>query len=159
MGLESADLMEEAVLKRSIRALENEEAEKGGAGIPVNSCTIARKFDVSVVRTVVGALLDALDLFFGFLPAFGCPTFSDPCGSCIDGPTQLPLLLLMLILLFIVLFTEENGPWSDLREDDPISPPTLVQLGSDCWPLPQTASRLSRAFMLGVAGEREKASR
>lgn len=33
--------------------------EKGGAGMPVNSCTIARKLDVSVVSTVVGARLEA----------------------------------------------------------------------------------------------------
>lgn len=32
----------------------------------MNSCTIARKLDVSVVRTVVGALLEALVLFFVF---------------------------------------------------------------------------------------------
>lgn len=42
------------------------EAEKGGAGIPVNSCTIALKLEVSVVRTVVGALLEARVRFFGF---------------------------------------------------------------------------------------------
>lgn len=34
--------------------------------MPVNSCTIARKLDVSVVSTVVGALLDALVLFLEF---------------------------------------------------------------------------------------------
>lgn len=39
---------------------------KGGAGIPVNSCTMARKLVVSVVKTVVGARLEALDLFLGF---------------------------------------------------------------------------------------------
>ncbi|PQM41434.1 hypothetical protein Pyn_20585 [Prunus yedoensis var. nudiflora] len=34
--------------------------------MPVNSCTIARKLDVSVVSTVVGALLEALVLFLEF---------------------------------------------------------------------------------------------
>lgn len=39
----------------------------------MNSCTMALKLVVSVVRTVVGALLEALDLFLEFLT-----TFSDP---------------------------------------------------------------------------------
>lgn len=43
----------------------NGEDAKGWAGIPVNSCTMARKFDVSVVKTVVGARREALDLFLG----------------------------------------------------------------------------------------------
>ena len=68
--MESADLIEEAVLNRSNRALGKADDEKGGAGMPVNSCTMALKFDVSVVRTVVGALLEALDLFFGLRPRF-----------------------------------------------------------------------------------------
>lgn len=34
--------------------------------MPVNSWTMALKFEVSVVRTVVGARRDALLLFFGF---------------------------------------------------------------------------------------------
>lgn len=41
----------------------NGDDENGGAGMPVNSCTMARKLDVSVVSTVVGARLDALDRF------------------------------------------------------------------------------------------------
>lgn len=57
------DRRAEAVPKRSSRARANDVAEKGGAGIPVNSCTMARKFDVSVVRTVVGARREALDRF------------------------------------------------------------------------------------------------
>lgn len=43
----------------------------------MNSCTIARKLEVSVVRTVVGARLDALVLFFGF---FTGPTVRFGCG-------------------------------------------------------------------------------
>lgn len=42
----------------------------GGEGIPVNSCTIARKFVVSVVRTVVGARREALVLFL--VVTLGC---------------------------------------------------------------------------------------
>lgn len=38
-------------------------AAKGGLGMPVNSCTMARKFEVSVVSTVVGARRDARALF------------------------------------------------------------------------------------------------
>lgn len=52
--------------KRSSRALGKEEAGvKGGAGIPVNSWTMARKLEVSVVRTVVGARLEARVRFLG----------------------------------------------------------------------------------------------
>lgn len=52
--------------KRSSREREKgEPAAKGGAGIPVNSCTMARKLEVSVARTVVGALREARDRFFG----------------------------------------------------------------------------------------------
>lgn len=47
-------------------------AEKGGAGIPVNSWTIWRKLDVSVVRTVVGARRDALVRFLDDLTVVGC---------------------------------------------------------------------------------------
>ena len=62
------DLIEEGGLKRSSLLRGNvEDCEKGGAGIPVNSWTMALKFEVSVVRIVVGARLDALDLFLGFL--------------------------------------------------------------------------------------------
>lgn len=58
----------------------------------MNSCTIALKLDVSVVKTVVGALLDALALFFGF--RIGPPVRSntcwldddEPCGSGILNP-------------------------------------------------------------------------
>lgn len=39
------------------------EEEKGAVGMPVNSCTMARKLEVSVVRTVVGARREALDRF------------------------------------------------------------------------------------------------
>lgn len=52
--------------KRSSRALGKEEAGvNGGAGIPVNSWTMARKLEVSVVRTVVGARLEARFRFLG----------------------------------------------------------------------------------------------
>ena len=58
----------EAPAKRSSRALGKEEEEggwKGGAGIPVNSWTMARKLVASVVRTVVGARLEARVRFLG----------------------------------------------------------------------------------------------
>lgn len=52
--------------KRSNRARGKDEAGvKGGAGIPVNSWTMARKLEVSVVRTVVGARLEARVRFLG----------------------------------------------------------------------------------------------
>jgi len=56
------------VPKRSSLFLRNGEDEevKGGAGIPVNSWTMARKLFVSVVKTVVGARREALDRFLGF---------------------------------------------------------------------------------------------
>lgn len=55
-----------ALPKRSSREREKGgTAAKGGAGIPVNSCTMARKLEVSVARTVVGALREARDRFFG----------------------------------------------------------------------------------------------
>lgn len=61
------DLKADGVPNRSSLVLGNngdDEDVNGGAGIPVNSCTMALKFVVSVVNTVVGALLEALDLFF-----------------------------------------------------------------------------------------------
>jgi len=43
-------------------------AAKGGAGMPVNSCTMARKLEVSVVSTVVGGRREALGRFLaGFV--------------------------------------------------------------------------------------------
>ena len=45
-------------------------APKGGDGMPVNSCTMARKLEVSVVSTVVGARRDAR------------VRFRDPLGGC-----------------------------------------------------------------------------
>lgn len=66
-----------------------EAGTKGAAGNPVNSCTMARKFDVSVVNTVVGGRLDALDLFFGprvgALLAGAIGRFSDATGGCTDA--------------------------------------------------------------------------
>ena len=45
---------------------------KGGAGKPVNSCTMARKLEVSVVSTVVGGRRDALGRFLaGFVVVAG----------------------------------------------------------------------------------------
>lgn len=45
---------------------------KGGAGKPVNSCTMARKLEVSVVSTVVGGRREALGRFLaGFAGAAG----------------------------------------------------------------------------------------
>lgn len=58
--------MDEGAPKRSSFARVIGEDAKGGAGIPVNSCTMARKFEVSVVKTVVGARREALNLFLGF---------------------------------------------------------------------------------------------
>lgn len=52
--------------KRSSLVRGKDELLNGGAGIPVNSWTMARKLEVSVVRTVVGARREALDLFRGF---------------------------------------------------------------------------------------------
>lgn len=43
----------------------------GGEGMPVNSCTMARKLVVSVVRTVVGARLEARGLFLELLDVVG----------------------------------------------------------------------------------------
>lgn len=57
-------LIPEPMLKKSSRPEQVDEAEKGEAGMPVNSWTIARKLEVSVVRTVVGARRDALVRFF-----------------------------------------------------------------------------------------------
>ena len=55
--------------KSSTLALGKQDAGvKGGAGIPVNSWTIALKLEVSVVRTVVGALLEARVRFLGLRP-------------------------------------------------------------------------------------------
>lgn len=84
-----------AVPKRSRRLLWNGDDANGGAGIPVNSWTMARKLVVSVVSTVVGALRDALDLFFWFRagalafpaplpllsPADGGPAAACPCTA------------------------------------------------------------------------------
>jgi hypothetical protein len=49
-------------------------APKGGDGMPVNSCTMARKLEVSVVSTVVGARRDAR------------VRFRDPLGGCASAP-------------------------------------------------------------------------
>lgn len=57
--------MADGAPKRSRRVRLKGEVVKGGAGIPVNSWTIARKLVVSVVSTVVGARRDALGLFLG----------------------------------------------------------------------------------------------
>lgn len=47
-------------------------AAKGGDGMPVNSCTMARKLEVSVVSTVVGGRREALGRFLaGFAGAAG----------------------------------------------------------------------------------------
>jgi hypothetical protein len=47
---------------------------KGGDGMLVNSCTTARKLEVSVVSTVVGARRDAR------------VRFRDPLGGCASAP-------------------------------------------------------------------------
>jgi len=44
---------------------------KGGAGKPVNSCTMARKLEVSVVSTVVGGRREALGRFLAGLAGAG----------------------------------------------------------------------------------------
>lgn len=54
---------EAAAWRRSNRARGKGDDAKGGAGRPVNSCTMARKLDVSVVSTVVDARRDARDRF------------------------------------------------------------------------------------------------
>lgn len=69
--------------KRSRRLLGKAELLKGGAGIPVNSCTMALKLVVSVVSTVVGARLDARDLFFGLRAA---PWFWLSGGATVGEP-------------------------------------------------------------------------
>lgn len=56
-------LMRERGKWREAAAAEVGELAKGGAGMPVNSCTMARKLEVSVVRTVVGARLEARERF------------------------------------------------------------------------------------------------
>lgn len=66
--------------KRSSRGRENGEEMKGAAGKPVNSCTIARKLDVSVARTVVGARRDARERFLDPVGRAG-----NWVGSCTEG--------------------------------------------------------------------------
>lgn len=70
-------------MKRSSRGRGNgEEAAKGGVGNPVNCCTMARKLEVSVARTVVGARLEALDRF---LEPLGAAVERSACtGGCTD---------------------------------------------------------------------------
>lgn len=55
--------------------------------MPVNSWTMARKFVVSVVSTVVGARLEALDLFFGFRTTLVLVLFcsNPPRGEAFSG--------------------------------------------------------------------------
>lgn len=76
---------------------EYEDPENGGAGIPVNSWTIALKFDVSVVRTVVGARLEALVRFLEFRPVL--------------------VLVLMLVLTGRNCITDGPGPKTDPLSD------------------------------------------
>lgn len=52
--------------------------------MPVNCCTIALKFDASVLRSVVGALLEALDRFLLTLPV---APFTDKYADDVE-PTQ-----------------------------------------------------------------------
>lgn len=91
------------VLRRG--RINGEAGTNGAAGNPVNSCTMARKFDVSVVRTVVGGRLDALDLFFvprvGALLVVGVGRLSDGIGACMDAAdvTGVNNWLLLLVQL------------------------------------------------------------
>lgn len=81
-GLRTKDGTAAPMLKRSSRGRGNGGEGKGGVGKPVNCCTIARKLEVSVLRTVVGARLDALDLFLG---PRGAAAERSPCtGGCTD---------------------------------------------------------------------------
>lgn len=73
-----------AAWKGPSRGRENGEEMKGAAGKPVNSCTIARKLDASVERTVVGARRDARERFLeprGLLAAGGAGWV----GGCTEG--------------------------------------------------------------------------
>lgn len=59
---------------------------KGGVGNPVNCCTMARKLEVSVARTVVGARLEALDRFLDPLGTSGAADEGGGGGAEAAGP-------------------------------------------------------------------------
>jgi hypothetical protein len=98
-----------------------EAGTKGAAGNPVNSCTMARKFDVSVVSTVVGGRLDALDLFFaprvGALLVVAIGRFSDVTGGCMDADvTRVNNWALLLVQLGTNCLDDGQGESRDERE-------------------------------------------
>jgi hypothetical protein len=99
-----------------------EAGTKGAAGNPVNSCTMARKFDVSVVNTVVGGRLDALDLFFGprvgALLVVAIGRFSDATGGCMDADvTEFNNCALLLVQLGMSGVDDgQSGVSRDVRE-------------------------------------------
>jgi hypothetical protein len=65
----------------------------GGAGMPVNSCTMARKLEVSVVTTVVGGRRDARGRFRGgFRAADDEAEAAGARGSCEVVPGKKELL-------------------------------------------------------------------
>lgn len=71
--------------KRERAKGEEDAAAKGGDGMPVNSCTMARKLDVSVVSTVVGARREALERFFELRdPAAAVAVGTGCCTDDID---------------------------------------------------------------------------
>lgn len=71
-------------MRRSSRGRGKGEAAKGGVGKPVNCCTMARKLEVSVVRTVVGARRDALDRFLDPRGAAAERSACNTGGGCSD---------------------------------------------------------------------------
>lgn len=163
-GSKCPDLREEeAELKRSRRLLGKGEDVKGGAGIPVNSWTMALKLVVSVVNTVVGARLDALDLFFGFrTPLLLLPwslgaepetetepreAFSGAGEICIVG--KLPGALLCPPNWLV----KKGWLWVD--DGGVIKPPRSVWFGSDLSVLDQTISRFRREFGFVSGTDRE----
>lgn len=104
---------------------------------------MARKLVVSVVRTVVGARLEALDLFFGLRTIallLGWPfvaetelcfELSGPWGTCNNGKVAL------LCVCWLV-----NNCWVVGADEKAMNPLRSVQLVSDLWFFDQITSRL-----------------
>lgn len=137
------DLVLEEVLKRLERfnlLPRKGEAAKGGGGIPVNSCTMARKLDVSVVRTVVGALREARVRFLGLRTPTLLRCDEDGDGADVRGLCSCP---------------DDDGmnDWLCIRcgdGEEVIRPAVVGELVEDVKLLDKTMSRFSREF--GVAG-------
>lgn len=115
-----------AAWKRSSRGRENGEEMKGAAGKPVNSCTIARKLDVSVARTVVGARRDARERFLE--PRGVAVVRAGWVGGCTEG---LRLLLpdggLRPGAATSIVFDDDD----DEEEEVVVKPSRMVQLCSN----------------------------